>query len=346
MQKKAIHHIILGLILFVLDFSQDYFLNGKTVFLQNFELKVWPLKLTFYLSCIALYFIMFKIICPFFLPKKRFYSFVIAALLMIPVFAGIRFFLEEIILYNITGTHNYFDASRAFGYYIFDNSFFAFKPILLSTVLYLIYQFIENKKNIHNLQLESAKAEVNFLRSQISPHFLFNTLNTFYSSLILTDPKTAKSLQRLSDLLRYVTYESDKNSVLLEDEIQFIKDYIYFYELRFEDQLNLSFEVIGEAKQKQIPSLILIHFIENLFKHGTVNDKNKPASIMVYISDDTLELITENEILSSNNYSASGIGLKNIETRLKAIYKEDFTLSHVYNDETFRVHLKIPLQNV
>ncbi len=345
MYKKARNHILLGITLLVLELSEDYFLRGEAELLANFDSNVWPLQVTFYLSCIALYFMIFMIICPLFLSKRRFYSFVVAAFLMIPVFAGIRFLLEEIILFNITGKHNYFDDSRSFVYYIVDNSYYTLKPILLSTVIFLVYQFIENKKNIHSLQIESAKAKVNFLRSQISPHFLFNTLNTFYSSLILTDPKTAKSIQRLSDLLRYVTYESDKNSVLLKNEIQFIKDYIHFYEIRFEDQLNMNFEVIGEAGQRKIPSLILIHFIENLFKHGRVNDKKNPAIIRLKISENTAELITENGILDTNNYLDSGLGLKNIEKRLNSIYGENFTLNHTINDTIFRAYLKIPFQN-
>lgn len=345
MYKKTINHIVLGFILFVLDFSKDYFLGGKIKFLSNFDLESWPLTITFYLSCISIYFINFMVVCPFFLSKRKFYSFVAIALLLIPLFAGIRFMLEEVILFSITGRHNYFGDSRTFLYYIFDNSYYAFKPILLSTVIFLIYQFIENNKNIYNLQIERTKAEVNFLRSQISPHFLFNTLNTFYSSLILTDPKTAKSLQRLSELLRYVTYVSNKSNVELQSEIQFINEYIYFYKLRFEDQMNVDFKVVGTVKTQRIASLILIHFIENLFKHGSVNDKKQPATIVLNIESDWLTLITENTILSSDNYSESGIGSNNIETRLKAIYNEEFVLNYSINKNTFRAYLKIPLRN-
>lgn len=340
---KPIHHILLGLVLFLLHFLEGYFIGGVDMLLKNFSGRALPYVGTFYLNSIIVYFINFRVICPYFLPKKRFYSFGIAVSLLFPLFVGIRFLTEEVLLFNITGLHNYSFEDTTFGYYIFDNIYFAFKPILLSTVLFLIYRFIESEKNVHLLQIEHKKAEVDFLRSQISPHFLFNTLNTFYSELIISNPEMAKSIHRLSELLRYVTYESGRGNVRLTDEIQFINDYIYFYKLRFEDSLHVNFEIIGVAKNKKIPPLILIHFIENVFKHGIVSEHQKPASIILIISEHTLELLTENVVLKTDGKEYKGFGTKNIEQRLEAIYSDNFSLKTDFKNEWFKVNLKIPI---
>ncbi|WP_298421349.1 sensor histidine kinase [uncultured Kordia sp.] len=342
-KKHWKYHVILGIALLLLEWLEDYSINGMKGLMTNFSGEYQGLLLTFYLCSIAMYFLNFFVVAPKLLSKKRLIPFIVAVFGMILLFAGLRYLTQEVILFQFTGQHNYHNKSRQLIYYVFDNSYYAIKPILYSTIVFLVLQYNENKDKLFQLKLAHSKGEVDFLKSQISPHFLFNTLNTFYSELIDKQPNTAKDIHRLSELLRYVTYESDKDFMSLEQELKFIEDYIYFYKIRFEDQLFVSFEVNGSVGEKRVPSLVLIHFVENLFKHGIVNDESNPAEISISIHDDFLEIHTKNKVLFSEKYMDSGIGATNVEKRLKAIFDHQFKVEYTNENGQFQSYLKLPV---
>ncbi len=333
-KKEWKYHLILALILLSLDIFK--ILNGEEFkFLKSLNpLYLW-FKSTFYISVIAIYFINFKVVCPRFLKKHNLLWFFVSLIGLILVFAAIRYLLQEIIVFHITGQHNYYDEVRTFWYYIIDNSYFALPPILYSTMVYLVLKLIEDK--------DLNKAELDLLKSQISPHFLFNTLNAFYVELIDDKPKVAKDVYKLSELLRYVTYDSKQDFVPLQSEIDFLKDYIHFFNKRFEEELALNFSIEGSIQNQQIPSLVLIHFVENLFKHGVVNDKKNPAKINIEITKEKLILETSNIILSSEKYMDSGIGTENVKRRLTAIFNTDYDLHYKTSGNSFYTYLKIPI---
>jgi len=338
-------HVALGVFTLLLSYLADYGVGGVELVLNNFTGKRMELLATFYLTSIIIYFTNFKLVSPFLLTKRKNIGFFLLAIVLLSIsFALLRYLLEEIILFNVTGTHNYYKEALSIKYYIFDNFHWALKPILYSTIMYLIIRFIESKDEINQLKLEQKNAEYSFLKSQMSPHFLFNTLNTFYTELIDSQPETAKGIHKLSELLRYVTYESKNDFVLLSSEIKFVNNYIYFYEKRYEKELQVKFTVVGEASVSKVPSLILIHFIENLFKHGVVNDSNNPATIHLEIMADKLELITKNSIQSSEKYSDSGIGKENVNRRLNSIFGDNFSVDYKIEEELFVSKLIMPLR--
>ena len=342
-KKHWKYHVILGVALILLEWLEDYTINGMKGLMTNFSGEYQGLLITFYLCSVAIYFLNFFVIAPKLLSKKRLIPFIIAVFGMILLFAGLRYLTQEVILFEITGEHNYYNNSRRLIYYVFDNSYYAIKPILYSTIVFLVLRYNENKDKIFQLQLERNKSEISFLKSQISPHFLFNTLNTFYSELIDKQPNTAKDIHRLSELLRYVTYESTQDFMSLRQELKFIEDYMYFYKIRFEDQLFVDFKVDGEIGVKQVPSLVLIHFVENVFKHGIVNDEANPAAISISIKATYLELKTKNKIVSSDKYMDAGVGADNVQKRLKAIFKDQFEVNYTNENGQFEAYLKLPL---
>ena len=335
LKKEWKYHLILAIILIGLNFFEV--LGNKEEFnaLKNLETTFVWFKSTFFISSVAIYFINFKIICPNFLKKGYLVWFFLLAISLIPVFAGIRFLLEEIIVFKIKGIHNYYEESRRIWYYLRDNSYYSIPPILYSTMVYLVLKLVEDK--------DLSKAELDLLKSQISPHFLFNTLNAFYVELIDEKPKVAKDIYKLSELLRYVTYDSKQDFVSLQRDIDFLKDYIHFFNMRYEKELAVNFSIKGNIQQQQIPSLVLIHFVENLFKHGVVNDKEKPAKINIEVLEDYLILETSNMILSSEKYMDSGIGTDNVKRRLKGIFNTDYELDYTTEGSFFHTFLKIPI---
>ncbi len=333
------YHLLVILIVILIGFLDDYFYGNynriKQLFTYPFFFNFLLLKILFF----CVYFFNFYWLSPKTLKYKKIVHFSVGVVLVFIVFASLRYIFEEIILFKITGFHNYDDEARSkLIYYFFDNTYYAVKAILYSTSLYLFFQYNENKSRMHQLEIDHKKAEVNYLKSQISPHFLFNTLNAFYVELIDDKPETAKDIHKLSELLRFVTYESQDDFLSLKKEIKFLEDYIYFYYKRFENELFVNFKVNGLVDIQQIPSLILIHFVENVFKHGIINDKNNPAKINITIENDSLELTTENKFIASEKYTSKGIGKTNVARRLTAIFKKDYVLNYDNSNDSFKTY--------
>lgn len=343
-KKQWYFHFAIILVVVIMDLFADYIYAGSEGFVKNFKFPLNYGRIIIYVATFTTYALNFFVVCPYTLRKKNYFKFALGVLILIIIFGRIRYLGEEVILYHFTGNHNYFEESRKFFFYTFDNSYFALKGILYSTLLYLFFEFASNQNRIHKLELDYNKAELNFLKSQLEPHFLFNTLNTFYTDLIDTQPKIAKDIHRLCELLRYVTYEAEQEFMSLSKEIKFIEDYIYLHRKRFEDTLFLDYNVEGIVGEQSVPSLVFIHFVENIFKHGIINDSENPAKISINITENEITVATYNKISSSERYNNSGIGKENLKRRLSAIYKDDYVLNYNQSNDTFTTVLKLPLK--
>lgn len=343
-KKKWRFHLILFIVIIAMGLFNDYVYRGARGFKSNF---IYPNNLRILLLYISFYFVYFLnyyYVCPKTLIQKKFFKFILGIFALYIVFAITRYILEEIVFSYVPDLQGLLEKRlRNFGYYATYGFSYALRGIIYSTLLFLMFQYIDNKNKIGQLQLEHKKAELSFLKSQISPHFLFNILNTFYGELIDKEPNTAKDIHKLSELLRYVTYNSSQDFMPLKKEIQFIEDYIYFFRKRFEKELHVNFKIEGKIANQKVPSLIFIHFIENLFKHGAVNEKEYPAEIDIKIVDKFIILKTRNKILSSEKYMDSGIGSENVKRRLKTLFSTNFELTYSQKDSYFETLMKIPL---
>ncbi|WP_103867137.1 sensor histidine kinase [Aquimarina sp. I32.4] len=343
LQHRWRYHLLLALLIIVMSTFGDYIYKHHNDWTDYFSSPLVLYTMAMYMSFFCVYAINYKILCPLMLSRKRILLYLLGAVVLVFLFAGIRYFLEEIVLYSYTGIHNYGDDYRHFVYYVFDNSYYASKSLLFSTAIYLFFRFVAHKEAIHQLMIENKKAELQLLKSQLGPHFLFNTLNSFYSDLIIDQPKIASDIHRLSDLLRFVTYETQYDTIPLEKDIKFITDYIYFFEKRYEDNLAVDYTVEGNATHHTIPTMLLIHFVENVFKHGIVNDASARAIIKITIHKDTIEIHTKNKIATSEKYEKQGIGYTSMQRRLTALYKNEYHLSRKEENSYFEASLKIPL---
>ncbi len=342
-KQKWKYHLLLIFIVIALDLYGDYVYLNKPGFLSNFLYPGFLYVCSMYITFFSIYFINFKWLSPYTLIKKKYIAYIIGAIGLVFLFAGIRYILEEVLIFSITGNHNYADRTRVFGYYVFDNSYYSIKAILFSTTLFLLFRYIENQTKLFQLELENRKTELRFLKSQLEPHFLFNTLNSFYSELIESQPKTAKDIHRLSDLLRFVTYDAQEDFVPLQKDLKFVEDYIYFFRKRFETNFFVNYTVSGEVTDQKIPSMVLIHFIENVFKHGIIYDSSTPAEITIKVSSDIIEIHTKNKISTSESYSESGIGYISLKRRLDMLFEESYELNNKQEDSLFEASLQMPL---
>ena len=217
--------------------------------------------------------------------------------------------------------------------------------LLLGGMIRLAYSFIKNQNEKRNLENANLNAEVNFLKQQINPHFLFNTLNSIYSQAHSRSKNTEFSILRLSELLRYSLYDSGADKVPLAEDIQYINNYIDLQRLRLSPKVTLNYKVGGYADGKFIAPLLLINFIENAFKHGISYTQASVIDIDIKIFEETLTLTVSNPILEKDRFAPGGLGLKNVTRRLELLYPNQYKLLYHRLGDQYTVNLKVPLTN-
>lgn len=229
------------------------------------------------------------------------------------------------------------------------------KPFGL-TLNHILFQFIgvfafslllKIRERLKQTETEKANAELSYLKAQINPHFLFNTLNSIYSLAILKNEKTADAVVKLSDMMRYVLNDSNANFVVLETELYYISNYIELQRMRLTSNVILTYVCEGSVVDKKIAPLVLIPFIENAFKHGVNSEENSDIDIHISISETELKLQVKNNCVSTNNntLNKSGLGIENTRQRLNLLYPQNYTLSIIEKDSMFTVILVLNIHD-
>jgi LytS/YehU family sensor histidine kinase len=192
---------------------------------------------------------------------------------------------------------------------------------------------------------EKLSAELRFLKAQINPHFLFNTLNNLYYLAYTQSPNTTEVIAKLSQMMRYMIYDSNHPKVPLTKELEYMQNYISLEKLRLNDQVPVSFEIQGDPETVQITPLILITFLENAFKHGVGNNNpNSWIKLSLHINKNQCIYTVENSKLpTQSNNEKSGIGLQNVRRRLELSYPEQYELKEEDRPDTYLVQLKLDL---
>lgn len=229
--------------------------------------------------------------------------------------------------------------------------------IFISTAVYLVVVIVSafkllklNLKQASNTkaletkilhtQLKVKEQELNYLKMQIHPHFLFNTLNTMYGFALKNSDKTPDMILKLSNLLDYLLYQTEKPFVLMSEDIHHIQDYIDLEKMRFNDTLNVRMDVKLESKNTTIAPMLLLPFIENSFKHGSIVNGVLQIEIQIVASLETVHFRIKNTN-SKNIASQHGIGLENIKKRLELLYANKHELSIDDTADYFDVDLQL-----
>ena len=216
----------------------------------------------------------------------------------------------------------------------------------IALAIKLMKRWYMKQKETEQVIREKISAELQLLKMQLHPHFLFNTLNNIYSFILIGSDKAPEMIKKLSGLLNYILNDCDQRFVSLDRELTMIRDYIALEQIRYGDRLNLSLHIQGLAKDKMISPLLLIPFVENSFKHGTSRMLIHPwVKLEINIGQDFLELRLSNNKPEGNieKVSKKGIGLSNVKKRLNLIYPDTHSLSIIENDMSYDVFLKIAL---
>lgn len=210
----------------------------------------------------------------------------------------------------------------------------------------MIVNKIANDKKQKEIIAEQLSIKLKFLRSQISPHFIFNVLTNLVSLARKQSKELEPALIMLSDLMRYMLYESDEKKVSLSNEIKYVESYINLQQLRFGDdvKIDLDINLSPEILQQKIEPMLLIPFIENAFKHGTGAD-DPFISIHLFSNENGLVLDVKNKFIEDDKSkdNNSGIGLEKVQSRLMLLYPQKHRLTLNSENNIFHVHLNLPL---
>lgn len=233
-----------------------------------------------------------------------------------------------------------------YGYGGILNSFM--DKIFLACVMIALYEYSASQKLKQReilLMKEKTEAELNFLKSQINPHFLFNTLNNIYSLAREKSDKTADVILKLSSLLRFMLYETKEKFIPISKEIQFMNTYLEIQKIRFDERLKIEFQNSVTDNQDSVLPLILLPFLENAFKHGaSESTDNKFIKINLELKNNILNYSVINSFEKNDNEKSKGIGLINFERQLKLVYN-DFRLHTEAENNIFKATLYINLNS-
>lgn len=222
---------------------------------------------------------------------------------------------------------------------------FVLLGFLIGTVLCETREWYKQDRKRKEMEKEKLVSELSFLKSQVNPHFLFNSLNGIYALAIKKSDKTPEALLQLSDLLRHMLYDADQKMVPLKKEVNYLKNYIQLQRLRLSDDAMISFDVIGDLSSKMIEPMLFIPFVENAFKHG-VDSEGADIRIKLSVKGRHLTFEVVNRISKAKSKDASsGIGLANVKKRLDLHYGDDYVLNQGESQGFFKVDLHLNLKS-
>jgi LytS/YehU family sensor histidine kinase len=263
--------------------------------------------------------------------QKRYGLYVASIFLVIAMMAFIKTFLatlnSDIVLTHHMGNNTVIreDLESFAIKSVFFSGFF----IVVSSLLKFAIDWFGNENVQRSLMNEKREMELQFLKSQLNPHFLFNSLNNIYSLAYQKSDKTADAILKLSEIMRYMIYESNDSWVSLSKEIEYVQSFIELQKLRFRDGAYVELTMNGEIDDQQIVPLILISFVENAFKHGVANDPENPIRINIIANQKILHFSISNKKSTANKDKMGGVGLNNVERRLQLLYPERYKLNIV-----------------
>ncbi|MFI3291996.1 MAG: sensor histidine kinase [Rikenellaceae bacterium] len=221
-------------------------------------------------------------------------------------------------------------------FYIIDLSF--------TMMVALVMELVKQSKAKQDIEAERNRAEISLYKSQINPHFMLNMLNTLYGLYITKSDQTGDVFLKFSDMIKYTLSTSEKDKVLVCDEVRYLQEYIDLHSLRLGNQTTVSFDCEIDDNSQMIPPMILISFVENAFKYGVSSSHKSHINISLKHKGRTFIFQTENSIFA-NHHTSTGIGIINSQKRLELYYPEAHTLEYGIDMATnqYKTYLKIIL---
>jgi len=346
MKKRFIRHSIFWLFYLILEVYTEYYwmeIQYKQSVYSTFVHAFWEEFLTILLIKMPMGYLMLYFISRFRHTKSNI-KLIISLSVTLILFSvlGYVFLVHFIVPY----IYPHLEIVGIYGYGGILNSFM--DKIFLACVMIALYEYSASQKLKQReilLMKEKTEAELNFLKSQINPHFLFNTLNNIYSLAREKSDKTADVILKLSSLLRFMLYETKEKFIPISKEIQFMNTYLEIQRIRFDERLKIEFQNSVTDNQEYVLPLILLPFLENAFKHGASESTDKKfIKINLELKNNILNYSVINSFEKNDNEESKGIGLINFERQLKLVYN-DFRLQTNAENNIFTATLYINLNS-
>lgn len=309
--------------------------NIKIDDLFNIGLLLWTILTSFAVS---------EVLMPRLLFKKKYILYFLSILIIVLITASLIDYIQKLLIPYLVNKKNIESLNIGWVEKLFNSLVLFIILIGPFTFWKILIKWTRDNNRIHELEKETIQSELQQLKNQINPHFLFNILNNA-NVLIHKDPdKASETLLGLSELLRYQLYESERQSVLLVNDIKELKDFLNLEKLR-RDHFEFSIDVIGEMNSVLVPPLLFIPFVENAVKHNLDPEKTSYIHIVFEIENQYLNFscVNSKPREAITKVSNGGIGLDNSYRRLKLLYEDNYTLDIKDEKDTFTVDLKIPL---
>lgn len=217
--------------------------------------------------------------------------------------------------------------------------------LLVSTFALVVERLIHQVEQTEKAKSDQVKSELKLLKAQINPHFLFNALNNIYSLSYMKSDDAPKSVLRLSNMLRHVLSDEDKDAVDLGAELEYVEDYIAFQRLRIPENVNISFEKEIDNEHIHVPQMLMMPFIENAFKYSRIEEEEEDAFISIFVKskNKVLHFNIKNNKAKSSVQGGTGMGMNNVKKRLDILFLEKHQLNVIDEQDVFEIDLKIEL---
>lgn len=303
--------------------------------------RIFVMEVIIYTAVLAVFFYANTLILiPKLLGRKKVNQYVFSILFIISVIVGLRIMVE----YQLNA--EMFERSWFLGKIITDSIFSSLIVITVGGGLKITKEWFRNERLKKEIESEKLVAELALMKSQINPHFLFNTLNNIRSLVRKNSPNSDAAIIKLSQLMRYMLYDAANDYVPLEKEIEYLKNYIDLQRLRLPEKVDIQFEIIENKRGHQIQPMLFIPFVENAFKHGVSYLEDSKVHLKLQVEENSLHFsIWNNMNIRKDEYikteESAGFGLKNIKQRLEYLYPEEHELKISTESGIFSVDLWI-----
>lgn len=216
----------------------------------------------------------------------------------------------------------------------------------VGTCISVIQRWLQTEQNRKETENEKLNTELSFLKSQVNPHFFFNTLNNIYSLAVVRSEKTAPAVMKLSSIMRYILTETQRDLVPLQNEVDFTNNFIDLQKVRLTDKVTLDFSTEGPTDNLLVAPLLFIPFVENAFKYGVSTKEASTINIKIRTEGNTIHFSAVNYIVPSENNLTenTGIGINNVKRRLELMYPGKHKLTSFEKDNYYHVYLEIETQ--
>ncbi|HEX4374258.1 MAG TPA: histidine kinase [Puia sp.] len=299
--------------------------------------SVWYFQIIMNLTWVAYFYFNAYVLVPKFILKKKYWQYILTQFL-----SAAWLLAEATLLFKLFFSPEHFNASGL----LFINFFIYLFFFALSLAYQLINEKVKSDKLTSERENENLKTELSLLRSQVSPHFMFNVLNNMVALARKHSDQLEPSLIKLSSLMRYMLYEADEDKVPLEREIEYLQSYIDLQQQRFGQKVKVNVTVDAPDGTLEIEPMLLIPFVENAFKHGTGLIEDAQIDIDLRAKNNVLQFMVRNKYNSASEEikdKTSGIGLVNVKRRLNLLYNKSYSLLITEQDNWFVISLQLNL---